>query len=322
MTKGTRMRTLVLHIGFGKTGTTAIQLFLQKQKDWLLERGLIPLLQTQDAPAVDMHHVAVAFMRSRSKWNVRLKPLQDAHGHTDLEETRSLVETCYGSYLQEMTAGRQSGTWILSSEFFCAYDEADIAALKAFLAPYFDRIVVVPFVQNLYDVVTSHCSWSIINRGPLLHHLLEGHRLDFFDYPKVFERWGVNAETLEVSVKPVNYSQIKSQKENAITAFVMLLAEVSETDIAPDTVPLPKRRPNPTPNQQSVDFLYSIRSLPISQEDFLEVRRTLTKSLPSTPKWQASAELWEKFFAQAQSITEQTNAAYFSPETMLECKAL
>ena len=317
------MRTLVLHIGFGKTGTTAIQTFLQKQKDWLQTRGLTPLLQTQDDPAVDMHHLAVAFMRSRSKWNVRLKSLQNAHDHKDLEETRNLVETSYSSYLKEITAKRENGIYILSSEFFCAYDENDIQNLKKFLSTYFDKIVVVPFVQNLYDVVTSHCSWSIINRGPTLHHLLAEHRLTFFDYPRVFERWkGDMDSSPETVVTPLNYSKIKSNKENSITALVTLMADLFKMDTHLDDIPLPKRRPNPTPNQQSVEFLHSIKDAPISYEDFLEVRRTLTKHLPSTPKWQAPADLWEKFFEEAQSITHRTNAEYFTSETMLECEML
>jgi hypothetical protein len=56
---GTTTQTLTIHIGAGKTGTTAIQSFLSRNRNWLRKQGVVvPDVAMRDGPEVDGCHTS------------------------------------------------------------------------------------------------------------------------------------------------------------------------------------------------------------------------------------------------------------------------
>lgn len=66
------MKTLFLHIGFGKIGTTSIQEFIIKRGGWLKDNGIISLNAITSDINLSIHDMAVSFLESRQNWDYRL----------------------------------------------------------------------------------------------------------------------------------------------------------------------------------------------------------------------------------------------------------
>ncbi|MBC7284275.1 hypothetical protein [Hoeflea sp.] len=122
------MTHVYLHIGIGKTGTTAIQHALHLQRDQLLEDGV---LYPKSGVAYEAHH-------SLAPLNVKAipKPVKEMY-----ETLRSEIEEANPDKV------------LLSSEFFCFVNPNVVAEIAAYMKDY--TTTVIFFVREQVDLIES-----------------------------------------------------------------------------------------------------------------------------------------------------------------------
>lgn len=168
--------TLVVHIGYHKTGSTAIQSFLSKNREELSKSGLeLPpgLSQWLGHP-----EIAWATSESTDPWQDRAYSLAEISEH-------------YGPILE----GSRSPDKIvlLTSEEFCRYDiiESKMEALASFLRPY--DPIIVGYTRNPLDFLLSRYRHEVqsgaeqrplvtfLANAPALHSANFGMRTNMWD---------------------------------------------------------------------------------------------------------------------------------------------
>lgn len=130
------MKTLVLHIGMHKTGTTAIQEVLQTQRAELADHGVHSLLHDK---------------RNHSGF------VRRALGRTEERDGPTWgrsVEAARGDLVGQLQRDWR-GTFVISGEGLSLLDEAAVADLKELVEPHVDETKVVVFVRPPRRWVTS-----------------------------------------------------------------------------------------------------------------------------------------------------------------------
>ncbi len=125
--------TLVLHIGFPKTGTTSLQKCLQKNKDLLEGKGVFYPLPTNDFKQRSLKLLV----------NKHWKPGDD-HDPT-LRNIRDM--------LTQFTRERPNGHVVLSCEelanaFMSDYSDAPLGRLREFLEPWLNDIRIIAYLRG------------------------------------------------------------------------------------------------------------------------------------------------------------------------------
>lgn len=143
---------LVLHIGSTKTGTSAIQSALVRNRDTLRARGVLVPPGRRDEKAEAgrvtggngwMLHAFKS--RFRKQPNVALKRLK--------------------ARLGEVLADTSANTVVFSSEALGGYEAQQLTELKSVLDQYFDDVQIVYFVRHLTDHAISRYSEYVKRRG-------------------------------------------------------------------------------------------------------------------------------------------------------------
>jgi hypothetical protein len=128
------MRRLLLHAGAGKTGTSALQLFLDANRDWLLRQGIVyPEGPNRPDPGTKISSGnggwLFGFLRSGEYWRELVDQLTDTGGPCDVMISSELVAhapkeriaeladrlTAIGFELQPFYLVRNVDAWYLSA---------------------------------------------------------------------------------------------------------------------------------------------------------------------------------------------------------------
>ena len=142
----------ILHIGTPKTGSTAIQRFLQANYDALSRRNIIAhvKLANQLAKAFTPWHMRTRFLKKSG--------LQDPQQHAQLKKKaiQDLQETV------SSTANDQKVVLLSSEHFYMLLSRSiDITTVKEVLERYFETVVVVCFFRDPIDFVVSSYNQSL-----------------------------------------------------------------------------------------------------------------------------------------------------------------
>lgn len=155
-----KLSKCILHIGTPKTGSTAIQRFLQANHDDLSRLNIIAHVKLAN-------ELAKAFTPWRARTRFLKKTgLHDSGKHAQLKKEAVQV-------LHEIVSNKANAqkVVILSSEHFymLSANKTDITAIQELLDPYFDTVVVVCFFRDPVDFVVSSYNQSLraANSGSL-----------------------------------------------------------------------------------------------------------------------------------------------------------
>lgn len=129
---------LVLHIGMGKTGTSALQAELAAQRRRLARRGICyPVVDGRDA-----HGTLTCLVRTEA----RIPRAYRGVGRDDLASLRARG-AAYWDALERRLDADDAHTAILSCEHFFYLQDEELASLHALLESRFDWIDVVAYVR-------------------------------------------------------------------------------------------------------------------------------------------------------------------------------
>jgi hypothetical protein len=168
-------RTLVLHIGLPKTGTTAIQRTLASRRRALAARGICYPVSAGGAVPVFLHRAALAGSVARGR-----------HGQAVARFAESLCSEIAG-------LPAEMGTVILSAEQCSLHlqTRAQIGQLHALLAPHFTAMRVVIYLRR-QDALAASLYAQMLRRGIMELPQLGDPRppLDgLYDYATLMDNW-------------------------------------------------------------------------------------------------------------------------------------
>ncbi len=146
------MKTLVLHIGMAKTGTSAIQNSLGLACAALRERRIFC------APWKPFNHsfdFTVLFMGEprKSFFYKQLSPIDEDSWQRQLERLRLQWQSLFES--------ADNGTWIVSAENLTRLSPAEIRRLQEWVAPYFDEVRAIAYVRDPLKALKSQWEQNV-----------------------------------------------------------------------------------------------------------------------------------------------------------------
>jgi hypothetical protein len=158
------MKTLYLHIGSHKTGTTTIQYVLAKNKNTLNEHGISFISEKDDG---NSSHLI-------------------SYNLTDIHLDKGVSFEFTESIIQQFETSNEKA--VLSAEtFFWLSSQDEVTRLKSILSQYFDKIIVIAYLRRQDQLIVSHCQESIkdANRPAYFYYLPQANGLPFRDVTKM-----------------------------------------------------------------------------------------------------------------------------------------
>lgn len=143
---------LVLHIGSTKTGTSAIQSALTRNRDALLARGVMVPPGRSDEKAAEGR------VTGGNGWMLHVFKSR-------FQKQPPVAVKRLNARLQQVVADTTCDTAIFSSEALGGYDAATLSELKSIAEQYFDRVQIVYFVRHLTDHAISRYGEYVKRRG-------------------------------------------------------------------------------------------------------------------------------------------------------------
>lgn len=133
------MKTLVLHIGMAKTGTTTIQNSLGEASDSLSRQGITCASWKPYNHSFDF---TVLFLRDAKKsyFYKQQSPISDEDWEARLDQLRGQWKALF--------SGTEEGVCIVSAENLTRLAIEEIRSLQAFVAPYFDRLRAIVYIRD------------------------------------------------------------------------------------------------------------------------------------------------------------------------------
>jgi hypothetical protein len=288
-------RSLILHIGTMKTGSTTIQFLLRHNRAALLERGIC-----YPSSVGSHNHQMLAIMFSS------LKGLHESYDDriwggrdpaTVMDETRA-------AFRAEMAALPAHVTRvIISSERFSQLvrETADLQALHALLAPLFHDITILIYLRRQDGHFASNYSQTLrkgIVRRPSMSRWNED-RGTAYDYLKLLEPWA--AVFGEAAIKPRVFERDTDKSWDVVRDFV----EAAGTGPLPAPPDLPSFR-NPSMNLSGQRLLREIgRILKDNDETKAFARTALWQTLTESVTAALPGQGWRPTQAEARDFVAQ-----------------
>lgn len=146
------MKKLVLHIGMAKTGTSSIQESLGRGAASLADQGVY---YPQWKPYNHSFNFTVLFLENprKSFHYQQLSPISDEDWQAELARLEDQWRVFFSA--------PGPGTWIVSAENLGRMSEAGLSALKAFVEPYFDEVLVVAYVRDPLRALKSQWEQNV-----------------------------------------------------------------------------------------------------------------------------------------------------------------
>jgi hypothetical protein len=172
----------VLHIGTEKTGTTALQAYLQRNRDALMRRGIM----YSAAAGWQNHYRLAAFACKDAVDDLRL--ICGVQTLQDLPAFRRKLKADLAAEVR-----RHSDKLFLFSNEHChsrVVHDDEMARLKELLAGLFQEVRVILYLRRQDEVATSLYSTSL--KAGSTDRSVIGERMAssrYFDYGQLIERW-------------------------------------------------------------------------------------------------------------------------------------
>ena len=179
------MRKLLLHVGFPKCGSTAIQKLLNLNALTLGKAGVF-VPGSLGSPN-HSRSLLIGCGLNRDDLFVRM------HGfprYLGSDGRKGLVDRVVRALRQEVRLGPSSGLWVISSEYLsCCLRFFEIQALGEVLSGIFDDIDVLAYVRSPVEVALS--MWSTNVRQGLCEFVLPSpSRFDYLcNYERILANW-------------------------------------------------------------------------------------------------------------------------------------
>ena len=264
-------RSLILHIGTMKTGSTTIQFLLRHNRAALLERGI-----SYPSTIGSHNHQMLAIMFSS------LKGLHESYDDriwggrdpaTVMEETRAAFRAEIAALPAHVTRV------IISSERFSQLvrEAADLQALRELLAELFDDITILIYLRRQDGHFASNYSQTLrkgIVRRPSMARWNED-RGATYDYLKLLEPWA--AVFGETAIRLRVFERDTDKSWDVVTDFI----EAAATGPLPAPPDLPSFR-NPSMNMSGQRLLREIGRILKGDDE--------TKAFARTALWQTLTE--------------------------------
>ncbi len=183
-------RTITIHVGMPKTGSTTIQRFLYANRDTLGTLG-IALLDCFQQP----NNVGLAFYardKSRSGSSDRRSTTYGQQGlgsRAEVERYRKEVRAKLAAEIEALPVSAHS--ILLSSELCARFDLKAMRRLRALFRPYAAEIRIVICLRRQLDLLHSAYSTSLRNgfAGTFAEHVERDAGADYLDYDRKLALW-------------------------------------------------------------------------------------------------------------------------------------
>jgi len=141
------MNKLILHIGSFKTGTTSIQNTFYNNAKELFKYNIV-------YPEIGKNHRWLAYWDDGTR-------LSNEHNTVKQEALKYINDG--KKYLSRLVELNQDKTLFISSEFLFTTPLNELFLLKEYLNNHFDEVVILAYVRNPADMLTSWVSESVKN---------------------------------------------------------------------------------------------------------------------------------------------------------------
>ncbi|MDG1461952.1 MAG: hypothetical protein P8R04_00150 [Gammaproteobacteria bacterium] len=252
------MRRLYIHIGYNKTGTTALQNFLKLNRVKFIERGfLYPTYGTADISA--HHRFAAPFCRTT--------PAHFDEGH----DPSYVIE----NVMDELKASGAS-TMIISTEMIVFYADCFPDKIKQLLEQ-FDEVKLIAYLRRQDDYIHSYYNSAIRNGrcATGFNEFVSGINLDYFDN---LIAWETLFGEGNIIVRP--YESENFSVNSIYSDFLSLLGQSLDSDLQ-----IPTERPNEALSKPMVYMLRELNRSGISNhQQFLNYLRNFLHSIDDIPE--------------------------------------
>lgn len=188
---------LILHIGTEKTGTTAIQKFLESKKKL---RELELWTSRSQGLGNHSYYAAYAFDTSSHDVAMTMRKLQN-----DKEKHSQFRRSIERSLLRDIADSSASEFVITSEDLSRVFQPHEIARLSGFLSAHFDEIQIVLFVRRQDEVAISRHGMFIrdgMGQRFSFEAIIDQTRHKFYNYSNVYQRWREQFPNAEITVVP------------------------------------------------------------------------------------------------------------------------
>lgn len=173
----------VLHIGLEKTGSTAIQNYLSKNRDLLYRKGFL----YPEQPGRSNHTALTAFCLNSDK----VDDVRVVHGISSSEDVPQFREKFRRKFLSELKANT-AHTVILSNEHLSSRlkEEREILRMRGICQWVAPKTQIVIYIRNQADFLVSWYSTSVKggNTKSFPIEKISAHR-GLLDYCAIVDRW-------------------------------------------------------------------------------------------------------------------------------------
>jgi len=153
-------KTLILHIGMHKTGSSSLQNFLHKNRDYFLDRHNIDYCE-----AYPNHEKLAAVFANNYRYFSRIGAFEAAH----IKRWKDYYLEIFKTSLNNFSADQ----FILSGEGFSYSDTSAVQDLYTFVKPYFDDFKIVFYAREPISFSQS-CAQQFIKSGMTRSQMVEG----------------------------------------------------------------------------------------------------------------------------------------------------
>lgn len=144
-----RAEEIILHVGFAKTGTTAIQRLLLQNKEQLLAQGVL-------WPGEEDNHYHLRSIISDDPDS----QIQIGRLGLTKEATQAFLEKWRADFAAEIEAAKPQRI-ILSTEYLTGAAPHELARLREFLAPFGKRLRVLAYIRDPWSMAISTAQQNI-----------------------------------------------------------------------------------------------------------------------------------------------------------------
>jgi hypothetical protein len=219
-------KTIYVHIGTPKTGTTSIQNYLADNYDSLLKKGfLVPVTSRKKKP----NHTLLALYCINRKRITAISIRNDIHDEKSLRKFRRRFRWDFRSEIKNF-----NGSAVVVSNEQCYGRLTTIGELqklrKLFRGLQADVKIIV-YLREQTDMVCSYYSSNIKSgKTHLIHNQDEFRENDFFDYNKTLKKW---EEVFGIKNIIVRIFDSEGLKNNDIISDFMEVVGMDEIAYAP-----------------------------------------------------------------------------------------
>jgi len=211
------MKTIYLHIGTPKTGTTSIQEYLIANELKLHANGyLVP----RSSRINNGSHICLTNYALDVERECRLRLVCNTHTHEDILKFRKKI---FGKLRQEIR--EYPGECVILSDEHCyrrLVNESEFTRLKQLFEGLYNQLKVIIYIREQSDMFCSNYSTSLKNNNKeVIGNLAKFSRTDYLNYNQTIKKWetifGIENIILRI------FDRDKMHKNDVVSDFCHML---------------------------------------------------------------------------------------------------